>query len=359
MIIAAVLGGGAGGCAAAVDLSLAGHRVHLWNRGRPAIDLIRHQGLRHAGVLGEGVVVPERVTTVLEDALDGADVGVVCLPALAHEPLMTELARLTSELPLVLNPGHTCGALHARALFMSARRSVPPVAELSTLTYVARKPEPDIVIVYSKASRVRAACLPASPGALALAAELFPAAQPVSDVLSADLANVNMVLHPPGAVLGAAWIEATRGDFTFYVDGMTPGVVRALSGLDEERLAVARAFGHELPPLVDEMTAIGTIGPDRGGQADVRSRIRSSRANARIKAPESLQHRYYREDLPYGLVPFMALADIVGVPVPIAQSLLRLGNLITGERFDETGLTASRLGLTGYDRDDLQRLVRR
>ena len=48
------------------------------------------------------------------------------------------------------------------------------------------------------------------------------------DVLACDLANVNMVLHVPGAVLGAAWVEATRGDFTFYVQGMTPGVARVM-----------------------------------------------------------------------------------------------------------------------------------
>ena len=79
------------------------------------------------------------------------------------------------------------------------------------------------------------------------------------DVLACDLANVNMVLHVPGALLAAAWVEATRGDFTFYVQGMTPGVARVMQSLDEERRAVARAFGHDLPPLVAEMQAIGTV----------------------------------------------------------------------------------------------------
>ena len=79
------------------------------------------------------------------------------------------------------------------------------------------------------------------------------------DVLACDLANVNMVLHAPGAVLAAAWVEATRGDFTFYVQGMTPGVARVMRALDDERRAVARAFGHDLPSLDAEMQAIGTV----------------------------------------------------------------------------------------------------
>ena len=44
-------------------------------------------------------------------------------------------------------------------------------------------------------------------------------------MIACDLCNINMVVHPPGAILGAAWVEATGGDFTFYVQGMTPGVI--------------------------------------------------------------------------------------------------------------------------------------
>ena len=70
-----------------------------------------------------------------------------------------------------------------------------------------------------------------------------------------------MVLHCPGAVLGAAWVEAKRGDFTFYVEGMTAGVARVMAKLDAERQAVAAAFGHALHSLVEEMQAIGTVPP--------------------------------------------------------------------------------------------------
>ena len=68
---------------------------------------------------------------------------------------------------------------------------------------------------------------------------LYPAAIPEGDVLATSLANVNLVLHTPGAILSAAWVEATGGDFRFYVDAMTPGVVRVIEALDRERRAVA------------------------------------------------------------------------------------------------------------------------
>ena len=354
--VVAILGGGAGGCSAAVDLGAAGHIVQLWNRRAESLGALLDGGaLHHDGVLGTGTFRPALVTTELGRALAGAQVAVLCQPALAHEAVLGELAALGWDQPIVLNPGHTCGALHARAVFAARGRELPPVAELSTLTYVARKPAPDSVSVYGKAGRVHAAALPGGADALRIAAELFPAASPAADVIATSLANVNLVLHPPGAVLGASWIEATGGDFTFYVEGMTDGVVRAVTELDAERLAVARAYGHTLPPLLEEMAAIGTVEPGAAGAGPA---IRGARANAAIKAPGSLAHRYFREDLPYGLVPFLGLAELAGVSVPLARALLALGEVVTGEQFGADGLNLARLGLAGRSIEDVLALVR-
>jgi opine dehydrogenase len=42
-------------------------------------------------------------------------------------------------------------------------------------------------------------------------------------VLEADLANLNAILHPPGMVCNAGWIEATGGKFGFYAEGSGRG----------------------------------------------------------------------------------------------------------------------------------------
>jgi opine dehydrogenase len=180
----------------------------------------------------------------------------------------------------------------------------------------------------------------------------------VPDVLASSLSNVNLVLHPPGAVLAAAWVEATGGDFTFYVQGMTPGVGRVMQALDEERLAVAAAYGHELPRLVDEMAAIGTVDARQAAFGDLVAAIRGGSANAAIRAPGSFDHRYYREDLAYGLVPFLALARLARVPAPVAEALLLVGATAVGDEVLTGGLDADRLGLTGLDLPDLLAVVR-
>jgi opine dehydrogenase len=190
------------------------------------------------------------------------------------------------------------------------------------------------------------------------ARRLWPASHPAADVLATDLANVNLVLHPPGAVLAAAWVEATGGDFRFYVDAMTPGVARVAEALDSERLAVAAAFGHTLPSLMEEMTAIGTADAGAAERGDIAAAIASGEANRTIRAPESLRHRYYREDFGYGLLPFVELGRIAGIETPIAASLLRIGDAMSADGIVAAGLTAERLSIAKLDRPQLLRLVR-
>jgi opine dehydrogenase len=351
-----VLGAGAGGAAATVELTLRGNAVRLWNRSPVTLEPFGGT-VRYEGVLGSGEVRPDAISAELGEALDGSDAVLVCLPALAHEAVAGALAAAGVSAPIVLNPGHTGGALHFRRVFGDAGVTLPPLAEFSTLTYVARKYAPGTVTISGVAGRVRAAALPGGDEALSLARELFPAAAPERDVLAPDLANVNLVLHPPGAILGAAWVEATGGDYLFYVEGVTAGVARVIAALDAERLEVARGLGHELEPLHREMAAIGTADRDAAERDDLGGAIRGGAANAQIRAPDSLGHRYYLEDFGYGLVPLLALARIAGVDAPVAAALLALAETLLQRDFEADGLNAARLGIDGLDRAGLLELV--
>jgi opine dehydrogenase len=354
----AVVGGGAGGAAAVAELVSAGHEVRFWSRSQETLAPFQRQaGVAFDGIMGSGLAKPRSMTCDLTEATDGADLILICVPTLAHRDVTGALAQNRTRVPIVLNPGHTGGALEVRQTFISNECDPPPIAEFSTLTYVARKYTPARVTITGKAKSVRLAAMPGGEKAADLAVLLFPAAKPVSDVLACDLANVNMVLHMPGAILGATWVEATEGDFTFYVQGMTPGVVRLMRALDEERRAVARTFNHELPSLTMEMQAIGTVEDSAIDLDDFASAISSGRANQLIKAPDSLAHRYYQEDFCYGLLPFTVLAEIGGVDVPVAKSLLQIGQVVVGFDPNSAGRTAEHMGIASLDRGGLLRLV--
>ena len=358
----AVLGAGAGGAAAVVELTQAGHEVQLWNRSATTLEAFRRLGgVEHEGVFGAGLARPLLITADLRAAIDGCAAIVIALPTISHAVVAIALAQAgaRADVPVILNPGHTGGAFEVETTFRKQRADVPPVAEFSTLTYVARKSQPQRVNISGRARQVRVAALPGSERAVEAAIALFPCAKPVADVLFSGLCNVNMVLHPPGAILGAAWIEATAGNYTFYAEGMTPGVARVMRALDDERRAVALACGHRLPNLIEEMQAIGTVEKNITDSTDFAAAISSGVANSRIKAPGSLQHRYYLEDFGHGLLPFRAIAKIAGVAVPAADNLFKLAEILTGKNYRDGGRGAAAMGITGLDLKGLLARVRR
>jgi opine dehydrogenase len=128
-----------------------------------------------------------------------------------------------------------------------------------------------------------------------------------------------------------------------------------MKALDDERRAVAKAFGHALPNVIEEMQAIGTVEAGADTQ-DFAAAIAGGVANSTIKAPGSLAHRYYLEDFGHGLLPFMAFASIAGVAVPVAKSLFTLAETLTGTRYSDNGRTAEAMGIAGFD---LERLIAR
>lgn len=355
----AILGAGAGGASAAVDLSHRGHDVRLWNRSPATLEPLRAaRGIAYGGAFGEGFVAIKIITTDLTEAVRDADVLLVCLPSLAVGPLAADLASTrVDKTPVVLNAGHTGGALEFAHAFRRMGRTPPPTVEFSTLTYVARKSSPERVVTTGRANAVRAAALPGASDALRLARELYASATPADNVLATSLSNVNLVLHPPGAILGSAWIEATNGDFTFYVQGLTDGVARVMERLDAERRDVARALGLELPSLFDEMRAIGTIEGSADRSQGLAAGIRAGGANRSIRAPGSLRHRYFYEDFWYGLKPFLAFAAIGEVDTPVAQSLWTIGEALLGAEAPTGGRSAVEMGIAGKTVEQLQQMV--
>lgn len=356
----AVLGAGAGGAAATAELVQNGYQVNLWNRSLSTLQPFIDKGsVAYEGVLGCGEVPINIVSADINQVVEGVDGILVCMPTIAHDSIAIMLAKAgINSIPVILNPGHTGGALSFYHKFVELGIEPPSIAEFSTLTYVARKSAPDKVNITGCAKQIRVAPMAGDDRAANLALNWFKSAKLDLDVISTSLSNVNLILHPPGSILGSAWVEATAGDFTFYVEGMTDGVAHVIQQLDDERRSVAKAYGHDLPSLTDEMTAIGTV---ESGNTDLSlaDKLRQGKANQTIKAPDSLEHRYYIEDFWYGLMPFIALAKAVDIDTPVASCLLQMGVAIRGEKGQEQiGRTAEAMGIAGLNKEQITRLVR-
>ena len=350
MATVAVLGGGNGGFAAAAHLYSLGHRVQLFNRSPETIQAIQEAGgVAYSGVIGDGFAPIAVITTDLAEALAAAKLVMICLPALAFEKVATGLAPLLDgSRPILLNPGNTGGALAFRQLLISAGcRVIPPIAETNTLTYICRKRGEDTVYISSVVRNVRFAALPTSvTGELTtLVREFYSTLRPVANVLHTSLSNVNAVLHPPGIVLSAAWIEHSGGDFRYYYDAGTPAVAQVMADLDRERLAIGAAWNIALEPFPSLFADIGSTSPEAGASGSFLRMLRESEPNKFIKAPSSLDSRYLHEDIPFGLVPMSELGRVVGVSTPVMDALITLTSSMNRIGYRESGWTLERLGL--------------
>ncbi len=347
-----VVGAGNGGLAAVADLATRGHAVRLWNRGEGALAAIaRSRAVRYEGVLGTGAAPVEMVTTDLGAAVDGVDAILVCLPAPAHRDVAERLAaHLRAEQVLILNPGGLLGSVAVAGALRSAGYQAPlRIAETATLTYICRKTAPDAVRVTSVATDLPFAALPGE-GTVALVEELagvLPNIRPVEHILAAGIASINTVLHPPGMILGAAWIEHTGGDFAYYADTAVPSVARLLGRLDDERLAVARAWHITAEPFLEVFARIGSTSAEAASAGDFLRALQDSTPNRAIRAPESLDTRYLNEDIPFGVVPLADLARAAEVATPVLEAVITIASAITGRDYRALGRTLASVGLGG------------
>ncbi|MBI2874291.1 MAG: NAD/NADP octopine/nopaline dehydrogenase family protein [Firmicutes bacterium] len=348
----AILGAGNGGLAAAGHGCLAGCEVRLFNRSPRRLEPLLHRGgFEIDGVLGKGFVQPAVITGDVGEAVSGAELIMVAVPASGHAYYAGLLGEhLTDGQSVLLNPGSTGGALHfSAALRKMGVTGDVKIVETSTLTYICRLTKPDQVSIYSIGRRIPAASFPGKHTASAVASWgfLYPGLAAARNVLETSLNNINAVIHPPGVILNAGRIAVTGGDFYYYYEGFPPDLARVVEVLDEERLALGRALGLSLPAFVALFHQVGSTSDAALTGGTVAGAMLESAPNRWIKAPGDFQHRYLSEDIPYGLVPMAELAGLAGVSTPVVDGLIALASALSARNYRAEGLTLERMGLDG------------
>ncbi len=339
----AILGGGNGGYATAADLALAGHRVRLWRRAAGDLEPVRTAGaITLVAEVRQGAGRLDRTTADVAEALDGAEVVIVPLPATSHEAIAERLAgRLTGKEIVLLTPGTLGSYVIARAL-ARARAPLPlAFAETGTLPFLARKTGPATVTAPVRAANLPVGVFPAARATAALERirALFPATRPCVDALDAALTNAGPVIHPPLVLVNAAAIDA--GTFDIHAAGTSPSARRLIDAVDAERVAARRGLGYpaphyELATYYEETRAAeGLYG------AGARAKLVASGLWSETL---TYDHRYVTEDVALGLTLFESAGRLGGVATPAVSGLLAvfgalLGRDLTGGRaLDHLGL---------------------
>jgi len=355
-----VIGAGHGGRAMAAHLALMGFDVNLYNRTSENIEVIKKRsGIDVESYEGgpKGFARLALVTSDIRDAIKKTDIIMVVLPSSAHAEIAKNMApHLKDGQIIILHPGRTCGAIEFyKVLHDSACKAEVIIAEAETFLYASRADGPAQSRIFRIKEAVPLAALPATHTQLVLDSiePAFPQFIDGIDVLHTGLNNMGAIFHPAITLLNAGWIEATHGDFQFYIDGVTPSVARILEVLDRERVTIASALGIRARTAMEWLK----MAYDTSGD-DLHEAIQNQSGYFGITAPSTLKHRYIFEDIPMSLVPMAALGKRYGVSVRGMESLIYLANFIHRTDYWRRGRTLDKLGMEQYSVSEVTAFVR-
>jgi opine dehydrogenase len=345
-----VIGAGNGGSAIAGDMTLAGHSCRLFEFPEYADNLkpiLAQGGIRVTGIARTGFARIALATLDLAEAVRGADLIMVTTQALTHERAARELApHLSDGQTVVLWPG-SGGTLVFRKVWneLGMDRRVL-LAEAVTFPYCCRRMEgPGTVNIHRiDGPKMLLAALPAedTPGVIqALSGVYADVVQPAVSILEPALYNVNIIVHPVGALLNMGRIEYSKGEFWMYKEGLTPSVKKVIYQMDGERSALFKALGYR-PYTYDQVFRDSF-------NMDV-----AQFAAASSKGPFSMQDRYVTEDIPMGTTLSLSIGRKAGIPMPTYETMIHLASVVNDTDFYSRGRSLENLGLGSLSLEELK-----
>lgn len=333
-------------------LALMGFAVRIYDIFPQTIDAIHSAGGIQVDGAVNGFGQIELATTDIAQAVAGADIVMIVAPAVAHRSIAASCAPHLAEGQIIfIHPGATGGALEFNKVLLDQQcdQSIT-LAEAESLLYACRSPKPGHATIFGIKNELMVAALPASATADVVKRlnSAFPQLYAGTNVLETSLSNANAMMHPGPTLLNTSLIESSA-DWLYYWDGITPSIGAFVEALDEERVAVARAFGLDIPDIQQWYQ------DHYGVRGDTLSdTVKQNQAYAQVKGQKTLHTRYLLEDIPTGLVPMAFLGKLAGVGVDRMETVIKLGEFLTGQDLTSTGRTLENLGLAGMTTADIQ-----
>lgn len=323
-----IAGAGNIGMGYAGFLSLTGHDARVWSPSGTRTEGLRiGEALVLTGAV-EGSCNPQVCTSAEE--LAQADVIVLALPAYGHKLVIDALSLHLEKRHTVIISGHLSFAALYLAKKLAQRGVQIPIVAWSTTLLTCKARGANRFNVGAIRSKVDMATVPAGDAGraletcVALFGERFA---PKDDILTIALSNINPQNHVSSALCNLTRIE--RNESWLQNSMVTSTVGKYIEALDVERVAVASAFGKTVRTIFDHYRLSFDV---TGGSVSEMSAKQVERGSDPA-GPIGLDTRWIVEDVPFGLVPTIYLAELAGVPVPMHQSSLNIIGACYGRDF--------------------------
>lgn len=372
----AILGGGTCAQAFAAEFALAGYKVRLYELPELAqqtigevlstgeIELAGTQAnfkwFRRAGVARIDVV-----TTDISEALHGAGLVIVAIPAKGHRPFFEKmLPCLENGQVISIFPDNFGSLMLSKMMRDEGCNADVVIGGWSSMPYGVRAVAPGKLDCLMRTHELIGDALPSKDGDKFFdSLKGIPAFDGVVElergdtVIAVDLANPNPVVHVPGSILNVGAMEVSemegtlgipKGKYSMYKYGMSPAVARVQFGFHQEEKRIAKAMGITMPEFREDQFfwKCSIMGLEFWGPfVDV--------IMPPIAGPTSTEHRYFTEDIPIGTVMRYNLAKKFGVQIPIIESLIHIGSAICKRDFFKEGRSLKELGIEDLSREQI------
>ena len=372
----AILGGGTCAQAFAAEFALAGYKVRLYELPELAqqtigevlstgeIELAGTQAnfkwFRRAGVARIDVV-----TTDISEALHGAGLVIVAIPAKGHRPFFEKmLPCLENGQVISIFPDNFGSLMLSKMMRDEGCNADVVIGGWSSMPYGVRAVAPGKLDCLMRTHELIGDALPSKDRDKFFdSLKGIPAFDGVVElkrgdtVVAVDLANPNPVVHVPGSILNVGAMEVSemevtlgipKGKYSMYKHGMSPAVARVQFGFHQEEKRIAKAMGITMPEFREDQFfwKCSIMGLEFWGPfVDI--------IMPPIAGPTSTEHRYFTEDIPIGTVMRYNLAKKFGVEIPIIESLIHIGSAICKRDFFKEGRSLKELGIEDLSREQI------
>jgi opine dehydrogenase len=377
----AVLGGGNGAHALAADLALQGYEVYMYELPEFAEKFqatLKSQSISIAPVFGpelpekykvpQGVARLKKATTNIKEALEKAQVIIVCCPAYGHKAFAETLAPHIRDGQIILLTPGSLGSIEFRNIFKKKGITTNvKIAETAILPYGTRMTGPCEVRAIIPIE-VRFAAYPSrdTKQLFEFLKPLIRGLAPAENVLATTLINGNCVQHPPVLLLNVGNVEKMK-EVYLYRDWTSESVALLMDELDEEKKKLCDflnmdyvmryylVFGNGLEIIhKDGLSFVGKPG-DRYRYGDgLGAKYLSELAFSLIEGPHSVKDRMFTEDVPFGMLPAVSLGRFFKIDMPVCESIITLTSKICRQAFRSLGRTLAGLGINFNSSEELR-----
>lgn len=349
-----IIGAGAVAYGTAAFLAQAGHDPMLWSpSGKRTVEFAAGKPLVAKSAINGSFSV--RVAASCADAVEQADAVMIALPGYGHKFALEAAAPHVREGQPVIISSHTSfSALYLSRLLAARGVRAPIIAWGTTLTTGSQTSLTE-VNVNTVREKLDLATVPQSAidDGHALCTTLFGDRFVKRDgLLAIALSNLNPQNHLGIALLNLTRME--RGEQWGQGENITPTVGRLIEALDQERLAIAKAFGLSVR-TVREHFSLSFHVPMAGVSEMNQEMHRQGRGGF---GPKTVNSRYILEDVPFGLLPTVLLGRLTGSPATLHESGIAIFSAAYGRDFTQENDLLPALGLEQLSAAELQRLAR-